>query len=453
MGSHRKKKGVSSGNSSKPPLMIDEAAASSTSSASTDAARYSSPHFTRPSNNLKHMQPVESGGSDCSTAEHANKRSARTNRGGHNSSTADWSTDFATALHEVDLGNNTFRFSWKEIVALCLILAVFASISIFVGVAAGISISVHYYETPENMDVRLLNSPIMDSVAHRVTILDPAIASSNRLHPLNRDDELRRVIHTSPTGQKSLVQIVEESSISLDDPNLTGTKSEETTTPYFPQRPRYPSMVLDEWIRDKPKLCSNRKTTGYDTWKSLRSAVRDVNRYSANRFDRWHDYFAMLDKMKASPNLYPGASALNPASFADDRMYYEEKIVLTICPGAVLRATRQHPVFINTESLVLECDHCKITGGMTHLFFGPEAKNVMVRGISFGRAQSNSLVFHHDGAEVSFEDCKWLVRGVVGSNLGAIAEVNSTSRIFFYRCEVNTPNGKPTEMTTALRNV
>jgi ferredoxin-like protein FixX len=212
-------------------------------------------------------------------------------------------------------------------------------------------------------------------------------------------------------------------------------------------------MILDEWLREQPKLCSDRKTMGYDSWTSLRAAVRDINRYSAHRFDRWHDYFAAIEEMMASPKLYPNGARLNPASFADDRMYYEERIVLTICPGAVLKPSRRHSIFINTESVMIECEGCQVVGGSTHLSFGPAAQNTVIRGILFKMAGSSSLLFYHDGAEVSFEDCTWIVReNRKTSSLGAIAEVNSTSLISFSRCVASESDGRLTEMTTSLRN-
>jgi hypothetical protein len=472
MGSHRKKKSISGSNSSSKPPHLEEVAVSSTSSASTDAVNsYTMPrtqHHRRASNNLNIMQPVESGGSDCSTVVDATK-SATVGSGNNNTlnPTSDWSNDIAKALQEIEGANKTFRFSWKEMFAMCLVLFAFACISIFAGIAAGISISVHYYETPENVDLRMLNYPALDSVSpHRVTILDPAIASSNRLHPFKSEDELRRVIHTSTNGQKTLLPIVEESPImnaadsSSAPPSSSSAHADRASVPVFdetassfPQRPRYPVMILDEWLREQPKLCSDRKTMGYDSWTSLRSAVRDINRYSAHRFDRWHDYFTAVEEMMASPELYPNGAMLNPASFADDRMYYEERIVLTICPGAVLKPSRRHAIFINTESVMIECEGCQVVGGSTHLSFGPAAQNTVIRGILFKMAGSSSLLFYHDGAEVAFEDCTWIVReNRKTSSLGAIAEVNSTSLISFSRCVASESDGRLTEMTTSLRN-
>jgi hypothetical protein len=534
MGSHRKKKasGSSSGNntsnrySTQPP---EEAAASSTSSASTDAAHsYTMVNISHrrgtngaASNMKQHMQPVESGGSEAShsTVHETTTKMDRSNNNRNNNknsgtttiAAADWSNDFAKAMQEIEGTNSnsqsSLRFSWKEMFALCLVLIAFASISIFVGIAAGISISVHYYETPESVDhLRLLNyhasssgsgaSAIMDNGVspHRVTILDPAIANSNRLHPFMSSnggvagdgvivgDALRRVLHaSSATGIKTLLPIVEESPMDVNMPGSTtataatdtatadrtgfeASSSSSSTLPP-PPRPRYPVMILEEWLRETPKLCSDRKTVGYDSWMSLRLAIRDINLYSATRYDRWNSYFATVEEMVAAPELYPEATMLNPSSFADDRMYYEERIVVTICPGAILKPVRRYPLFINTESVTLECgdgsgnsgantaaDNCQVVGGTTHLSFGPAAQNIVVRGISFRLAGSSSLLFHHDGAEVAFEDCTWIVRDKKKSSLGAIAEVNSTSSISFSRCVASEPDGRLSEMTTSLRN-
>lgn len=458
MGSNRKKKVVS-----KP--LVEEAAASSTSSTSTAA---NSNHHHRGTRSMllpAFLKSVEScsSSSGCSTIQQDPKAAVAA----AGLSTSTWSTDFAEALQEVEgTTNKAFHFSWKEIFTLGLALVAFAGLSIFVGVAAGISLSIHYYETQENVDLRLLNHPAMGSVPQTVTILDPTIARSNSLHPLDEENALQRVIHTSPSGRKRVLHVVEESHLMQQNAGSGGAEAvidaawtdpifaDPGKTASFPHRPRYPRMVLQEWLRERPKLCSDAKTIGYDSWRSLRYAIRDVNRYSANRFDRWHEYFAAVSKMQASPEYPATRMMMSPSTFEDDSMYYDEEIVLTICPGAVLKARQRFPLFINTESVVIECKGCTFTAGTSHLSFGPEAKNAVVRGVTFSHATSSSLLFHHNGADASFEDCTWVVKdGKQLSSLGSIAEVNSTSSVYFYRCAVNKPNGKPAELTSSLHNL
>ena len=63
-----------------------------------------------------------------------------------------------------------------------------------------------------------------------------------------------------------------------------------------------------------------------------------------------------------------------------------------------------------------------------------------MRGLAFESAKTSSLAFHYDGAQASFEDCVWKNNaGVHGGRYGAVADVNSTSSLNFYRCEIG-PN-------------
>lgn len=92
---------------------------------------------------------------------------------------------------------------------------------------------------------------------------------------------------------------------------------------------------------------------------------------------------------------------------------------------------------MNAENVVVECDDgCTIDVGGTHLAFGPHAKNVLVRGITFRGARSSSLTFFHDGADATFEDCSWIGNSGISGKYGAVADVNSTSSVKFHRCEI-----------------
>ncbi|KAL7465086.1 hypothetical protein ACHAXS_005412 [Conticribra weissflogii] len=151
------------------------------------------------------------------------------------------------------------------------------------------------------------------------------------------------------------------------------------------------------------------------------------------------------------------------------------------------------PLFFNAEDLTLECRDCTIHASHTHLSFGPHAKNVKIRGITFRGATTSSLTFHHHGADVSFEDCYWLLNsgGIVGGGVGgggyggndgddvvdngdyrnrhasggtnnnnhnynngnhvpntpthagAVADLNSTSTVTFYRCVIDDQRQNP----------
>jgi len=90
-----------------------------------------------------------------------------------------------------------------------------------------------------------------------------------------------------------------------------------------------------------------------------------------------------------------------------------------------------------SENVVLECKgSCVVDVGGTHLAFGANAKNILIRGITFRRASTSSLTFFHDGADASFEDCSWINDSGISNYFGSIANVNSTSIVNFYRCEI-----------------
>lgn len=93
-------------------------------------------------------------------------------------------------------------------------------------------------------------------------------------------------------------------------------------------------------------------------------------------------------------------------------------------------------IHIDAEDIVIECDGCAVHLGGTHLSFGPNARGVVVRGVTFAGATTGSLAFHHDGAEVNFEDCYWIGNSGGGS-AGAVADVNSSSSVSFHRCELS----------------
>ena len=130
------------------------------------------------------------------------------------------------------------------------------------------------------------------------------------------------------------------------------------------------------------------------------------------------------------------------------------------------------PIFVNAEDLIIECDMCAIDMTGTHLSFGPYARNVLIRGITFRGATTSSLTFHHHGADVRFEDCYWLYNsggivrngpqqqqlggyddvygGASGSTTtaGAVADINSTSSVSFHRCVMDDVKQNPKRTTT-----
>jgi hypothetical protein len=401
--------------------------------------------------------------------------------------------------------NNTggsFRVTWKELVYLLLAIVILAGLSIFMGVAAGITISIHYFDTHTTPSFPRLEARERDLGPHqRVTTLDYSIASSNFLHPLREitsgnDNELDltlgRVITMSESGQRSVLFVVEET------PPLHQNEGNEThanellsvcsneTAPvdsdgrdllldgqYKPYRHRGPPDSRFQLTTSKvhPTICSDGVTVGFDDWATLKAAVEEANALSAERFMKWNEYFASLDGSPKSSDwfhklLEHAASQRDTCNNDNDlfQYYYDNYIVFTICPGTTLKA-RRGPIFINAENIQIECGDpeeynyiraaqqptasastrslfsreiptCTVDVGATHLAFGPHAKNVLVRGIVFQSAKTSSLAFHYDGAQASFEDCIWMDNAGVHGKYGAVADVNSTSNVNFYRCEI-----------------
>mmetsp|Transcript_7337 Transcript_7337/g.17729 ORF Transcript_7337/g.17729 Transcript_7337/m.17729 type:complete len:432 (+) Transcript_7337:79-1374(+) len=360
--------------------------------------------------------------------------------------------DFNAALQEVD-GDGR-----REITIVILTVGISVVLAMVVGIAAGMTISIHYFEN-QNPTVLLggirMNArdrPLLYSgpsdVYQRVTTLDPIIASSNIVQ---RDGnlDLAKVVTASATGQLNVLMVVDEITplhSGFQKPNVDDNTAEDQSSNFsYDERSKesktFKSLTLEQaervapgygrWAASQPNielrqptilpsLCSDGVTFGFDNWAKLRTAMHEANSISAERFMKWNEYFAT--------NSF--------TAFRDDRLYYEEDIIFSICPGATLRA-RNGPIFVNAENVVLECKGtCVIDVGGTHLAFGANAKNILIRGITFRRASTSSLTFFHDGADVSFEDCSWVNDSGISNYYGSIANVNSTSIVNFYRCEI-----------------
>merc|ERR1712071_15886 len=179
--------------------------------------------------------------------------------------------------------------------------------------------------------------------------------------------------------------------------------------------------------RAAPSLCSDGYTYGYSDWNTLKSAIHEANQYSESLASSLDDIEWIIDDHgMAAPAEPPPA----PEPFI-------------ICPGVTLKGSvRKGPIFIDSENIVIECDACIIDAGGTHLTFGQNAIGISIRGITFLNARSTSLTFYHHGADVSFEDCRWLNNAGLGT-AGAVADLNSTSSVSFYRCEISESKQMP----------
>lgn len=294
------------------------------------------------------------------------------------------------AMEEVlGLSPNQTTLSWKDCLLLMGIGMVLGMVCVSLGVAAGNVISIHYYgsllaETPPYEPVVLEEPP---SLHQRVTLSESNLQEES-------------VVVTPPEGASS-----------LDASSLF--KETDTHDPSH----KSPAHLLLSQSLYAPTLCPDQTTYGYSDWHVLRHAIHEANHVLAE--ERWNGLLSSVEENDVHQNQHN---------------IYEEDYYFTICPGIILKA-RRAPIWINAPNLVIECDDCSIVVGGTHLSFGPHAQNVLVRGMTFCAAETTSLVFHHHGADVSFEDCVWT--GNAGSDKqGAVADVNSTSHVTFYRCDI-----------------
>ena len=397
-------------------------------------------------------------------------------KNGNNASTKNrellWERDELERNHHTS--PQTFRFSWNEILALFFMLLTFAVCSIIVGVAAGVSISIHYYESPENLDQRLIapTDDLWDNNgrvhAQTVTSLDPTILTYGKNYYQIKEE---RVVHTdASTGMRIALNVVVESPSLTYDGQFASQANQTQSVEHdsdIMEHLRYVDQLtppisgrdnVEFWLRSPPKLCSDSKTMGYDSWMSLRRALNDVNRYSAQQSQHWTTYFTETATSETtssieSPSRYTKTTS-NPSSyphmvlptFDDDSLYYEEQFVITICPGAFLKAG-PYPLIIDTESLTLQCEGCTIDGGDSHISFGSSAKNVIVRGVTFQNSIRSSILLQQNSADATFQDCTWVVRSIESDKrkryilpgLNEIANVNSSSILNFYRCSTVPP--------------
>jgi hypothetical protein len=343
-------------------------------------------------------------------------------------------------IAEEEVDGFFFRLSWAELTILVVFLISFVAASFLGAMAAEMSVSIHYFDQPAPRSFQELDRHELEMTYHRlrITLIDPDMAAANRhVTPILSSNtrslnklRLQRVIDVKPSGHSKTMLVVEESPMeSIVAANSGGNErrrmsydgSSTITTTW---RPPPPNTPVEESIQDAihPKLCADGATWGFDSWSSLRSAIHLANKLSVEQFVRWSRFFADHEEFSGI--------------FQDDSLYYEQEIVIRICPRATLRA-RHGPIFINAPNLILECDKCTVSIGSSHFSFGPNAKNVLIRGITFTKAWASSLVFFHNGAEVALENCNWLDNSAAHSRLGAVADINSTSTVNFYRCNID----------------
>lgn len=285
-----------------------------------------------------------------------------------------------------------------DVLVFTFVILGFASLSIFVGVAAGISISIYHFEGLESDHRRLVMGYYgihgYNVRQMLVTHYDTSIAA------IHGDT----VLVTTKDGGTAMFPVVQESPMNSTQYDYT-----------YPS----PKLQWEDFRTEHPRPCrTNPNVLGYQSYAKFKRALFDVNRYSAERHDRWTEF---LER-------------------SDDSYYYQEEITLTICPGTVLYGF-YGPLFVNTESLTIQCDGCTISSWGSHMAFGPSARNVRLLGLTFRHATAPSMSFPYDGADVTFEHCRWRNNSTGKPHQGSVLDMNSSSGVHFFRCFVSQPMG------------
>jgi len=204
-----------------------------------------------------------------------------------------------------------------------------------------------------------------------------------------------------------------------------------------------------------PTVCKDGQTYGYSDWLTLRNAVHELSNAYAYSVFRWGHFNAAMTEYEMITFMHGTSAEKNPDKRQDLTIEPPPQLPqhlidlldmppdpFTICPHVTLRSQRHLPIHIDAEDVVIECDSCVIDVSGTHFSFGSKAKNIIVRGLTMMGATASSLIFHRDGAEANFEDCYWVNNQGAGVH-GAVADMNSTSSVNFFRCEISDAKHTP----------
>lgn len=318
--------------------------------------------------------------------------------------------------------------SWKEVLVIVVVALTFAISCLAAAIAAEVTISIQFIDSYIPASFSALQARENElKLHHRVTMIDPELTAVN----LNRRDRPRlgRVVHIAATGYPQTLLVVEE------DEALELGDSNQTTTERRVRQVKPPVTEYRKLATIHPKPCSDHLTVGFDDWETLKTAVTEVNTLSIQRFVSWSRFFAEAEDFSGV--------------FEQDALYYEEDILLNICPGATLKG--RGPIFLNAPNVIISCHDCVVAVGGSHFSFGKAAKNVLIRGITFRKARASSLLFYQAGAEVTFEDCAWYDNAAISGRFGAVADVNATSHVNFDRCDIgNSQRGEAPGLASSL---
>lgn len=364
-------------------------------------------------------------------------------------------------LAEIEHG---LSVSFKDLCYFGFAILVMLAYGGVAGIAAGTSISVHYFEKslserrPTRASLSAQFGLMPNPSASRITSFHSASLSANKLlngmSGLNHKKKTTTGVLPSTSFESVEVLMLVEESIPLgtettfDDPACSDQdesgsclvddsfNASEQTDGSSPKLSTAQAKLFvahyDEWLKLQPKfqppdpvikptICQD-GSSGFDSWKTLRNAIHEANSINEERSALWSSYYARDSKYLPV--------------FNDDRLYYEEDMVFRICPGETLRS-RRGPITVNAANLILECEDCTLEiGGGTHFAFGPRARNALMKGITFRGATASSLSFFHHGSDAIFEDCTWIGNTGASKKTGGVADINSTSAVKFYRCSI-----------------
>jgi len=179
-----------------------------------------------------------------------------------------------------------------------------------------------------------------------------------------------------------------------------------------------------------PSFCKDGQAYGFSDLATLRNAVHELSDAYTYAVERWQHYHLARAEYESITKKAPHANNIQSPPPLPEHLQEFLNVVpdpFVICPGVHLRSLhgRHGQINIDAEGVVIECDSCIIDAPGTHFSFGPHAKNVAIRGITLMGATDTSLTFHHDGADVLFEDCLFMHNDGMGVH-GAVADMNST---------------------------
>lgn len=206
-----------------------------------------------------------------------------------------------------------------------------------------------------------------------------------------------------------------------------------------------PSLLPPQVVFEPPPTvtCPDGVTQGYRDWQSLEDALHAANRFAATWYQDWNFYWSQLsppsiDDPSLSTHNESNRTASHDIMSLAPEFWTVPQLHIPICNDVTLHATS--PVTLQAPHVTVSCEGCiwklKNRRGQYHLSFGSYARDVLLQGITFWGATASSLLLHQHGASVRVEDCLFLNNKAVGPQVGFVVDINSTSQINFFNCQM-----------------